>query len=58
MPDRRRRLSLIEWLWSDRRWMALAAGALVLAPLVWARQGYPPAVRSEPFDRKQSAAPV
>jgi dipeptidyl aminopeptidase/acylaminoacyl peptidase len=38
MSERRRGLPLIEWLRSDRRWVALAAATLVLAPLVWARQ--------------------
>jgi dipeptidyl aminopeptidase/acylaminoacyl peptidase len=46
MSDRRRGLPLIEWLWSDRRWLALAAAALVLTPLVWARQA-PPSQRRE-----------
>jgi dipeptidyl aminopeptidase/acylaminoacyl peptidase len=38
MSERRRTLYSIECLWSDRRWIALAVVALILAPLVWARQ--------------------
>ena len=38
VSDRRRMLYSIQWLRSDRRWIALVAVALVLAPLVWARQ--------------------
>ena len=41
MSDRRRGLPPIEWLRSNRRRVALAAVALVLAPLVWARQAPP-----------------
>jgi dipeptidyl aminopeptidase/acylaminoacyl peptidase len=46
MSDRPRGLPAIEWLRSNRRRVAVAALALVLAPLVWARQA-PQAQRRE-----------
>ncbi len=46
MSDRRRGLPTTEWVRSNRRQVALAAVALALAPLVWARQA-PPIQRRE-----------